>query len=102
MNEFNLSNSDKIPAKYFEELSKDDLRRALKSIILDLLLNDFQKLTLLLYRHDVPERKAALAFNEPDNERKAEHLADLVIQRELQKVATRRAYRRYKAEKGNK
>lgn len=102
MEQSDLYRSDKIPLKYFEEVEKNELKKRLTLFILDLLVNDFQRLTLLLYRHDVAEQKASLAMREPTNEQKASHLAELVIERELQKAATRKAYRQYKENRKNK
>ena len=102
MEQSELYHSDKIPLKYFEKPDRNELKKQLTLFILDLLVNDFRKLSALLYRHDVAERKAALAMREPTNEQKAGHLAELVIERELQKAATRKAYREYKENQKNK
>ena len=51
-----------------------------------------------MYRHDVSESKFNVALEAESLDRQADLLADLVIERELQKVATRRAYRKHKAD----
>lgn len=55
-----------------------------------LIERDFQGLLNILYRIDVNEDKAKLAFagNDP-----AKGIAKLIIERELQKVATREKYK---------
>lgn len=51
---------------------------------------DFQKLMNILYRIDVNEEKTKMAFatNDPANE-----IAKLIIERELQKVESRKKYK---------
>lgn len=56
----------------------------------------------MVYRHDVSEIKFNLALESGNLEVQAENIADLVIDRELEKVKTRIAYRREKEEKMKK
>lgn len=93
----NLDKYQQIPAAYFESLSGDELSRRLKVFILDLLQHDFHRLCNLIYRHDVPESKFNEALSGPDIEVQAEAIAQLVIEREMQKIASRKAYREYKS-----
>lgn len=51
---------------------------------------DFQGLLNILYRIDVSEDKAKLAFTTSNP---ADEIAKLIIERELQKVATREKYK---------
>jgi hypothetical protein len=51
---------------------------------------DFQKLLNMLYRIDVDEQKSKIAFADDDP---AVSLAELIIERELKKVETRKKYR---------
>lgn len=96
-----LDQYQQIPATYFEHLTRDELMRNLTGFIYDLLQHDFHRLCNLIYRHDVLESKfnAALELNDIDEQAKA--IALLVIDRELQKVASRKAYREAKASKEN-
>jgi hypothetical protein len=76
------------PVKTFGGL--EELRIWLTTQITLLLDSDMQKLMNILYRIDVSENKVKVAFS--DNH-PAKEIADLIIERELQKVETRRKYR---------
>ncbi len=102
----NLDKYQQIPATYFESLSGDELSKRLKVFILDLLQHDFHRLCNLIYRHDVAESKFNQALSNSDIEVQAAAIAQLVIEREMQKIASRKAYREYnsgkKEQAGNK
>jgi hypothetical protein len=53
----------------------------------------------MIYRHDVAEDRFNEALQADNLELQAERIADLVIERELQKVKTRKAYRKQKERK---
>ena len=57
------------------------------SLLID---QDFQRLMNILYRIDVSEEKTKMAFASSDM---AKTIAQLIIDRELQKVATREKYK---------
>ncbi len=98
MDSINLFNTgDKIPSKYFELPDQHRLREALTVFIADLLAHDFSKLCHLMYRYDVPEQAFHQALASESIDEQASCIADLVIAREMQKVATRAAYRQHKA-----
>lgn len=74
--------------------SPADLKKALVQYIDRLIIDDFSLLISLLYRIDIPQEKASLALAEKNKTTSAgEVLAELIIQRQLQKIKTRRAYR---------
>jgi hypothetical protein len=52
--------------------------------------NDFQHFLNLLYRIDISEEKAKLAFTD---DHPTARLAELIIERELQKAASRKKYK---------
>ncbi len=85
--------------KEYETFSRDELRKRLQDFIADLLEHDFQKLCNLIYRHDVKEEKFRQALQYSNIEEQASEIAELVIERELQKVETRKAYRELKNRK---
>ncbi len=64
----------------------------LKNKLLNLLENDLPALYQLLYRIDVDEKKARLAFG-GDTNIIAENLLELILQRILQKAKSRVAYK---------
>jgi hypothetical protein len=53
----------------------------------------------MMYRHDVSESKFNAALEAQTLDEQADMLADAVIEREMQKVATRLAYRKSGPEK---
>lgn len=91
-----------IPATYFEQLSYDELMKNLSRFIFDLLQHDFHRLCNLIYRHDVDESKFNQALQLSDVEAQAKAIAALVVDREMQKVASRKAYREHKLRNENK
>ncbi len=76
-----------------ENHSPEQLRERLAHAIARLIQTDMERLLWILYRLDVSEEKAitALSLSEmPDFA-----LADLVIERELQKIKTRQQYKEW-------
>jgi hypothetical protein len=73
--------------------SIDEIREKLLVLINDLINKDFQTLIQLLYRIDVNEKKIRLYLNEKPNEDAASVLADLIIERQLQKIESRKKFR---------
>lgn len=88
--------SKSIPEQLFETLNRDELKQRLTLFFSDLLQHDFNQLCTIIYRHDVSEIRFREVLQIPDLDVQAEQIADLVIERELQKIATRKAYRKYK------
>jgi hypothetical protein len=74
-----------------EVTSADDFQNILTKLIRHLLDHDFERLLNGLYRIDVSEEKVKLAMASADNV--AGQIAGLIIERELQKVATREKYK---------
>ncbi len=83
-------------AKDYEVLSHNELRDQLSTFIKDLLENNPEKLAAMMYRHDVKEHLFQNGLMLEDMDEQASFIADLVIERELQKVETRKAYRKNK------
>jgi hypothetical protein len=79
-------------------LKSDDLARihVLRNILAEklneLLQNNFEKLRFFLYRVDIPEETVARLYTETNRSDLHFKLADLIIEREMQKVRTRLAY----------
>lgn len=86
--DFNLE-KDSLPV----ENSIDDLRNGLEKIIRYLLDKDFERLLLAMYRIDIAENKVKVILSTSEPDKISWELADLIIERELQKVETRRKYR---------
>lgn len=75
------------------QLTMDELKEKLTQIIRYFLDKEFERLLQAMYRIDINENKLkiVLASNSPENV--APTIANLIIERELQKVETRRKYR---------
>ena len=86
------------PADY-EALSRGELRLNLSAFIKELLLTNPERLAALMYRHDVKQHLFQTGLLIEDVDEQALFFADLVIDRELQKVASRAAYKKEKEEK---
>jgi hypothetical protein len=56
----------------------------------DLINNDFERLVSLLYRIDVSEKKLTILLQENKTGNTAELIANLIIERQLQKIISRR------------
>ncbi len=75
-------------------ISMEEMRQRLAAEINELILHDFQKLVGILYRVDVNERKLKYLLQENVGEDAAVIIADLIIERQLQKLKSRQEYRR--------
>jgi len=58
-----------------------------------LILSDFSKLILLLYRIDVNEKKLKQLIAEKKSTDAAEIIVDLIIERQIQKIKTRERFK---------
>jgi len=70
----------------------EQLHEYLSRAISELLDRDFNRLLVALYRIDVSEHKVAEAISQENAGEIAPKLATLIIERELQKVITRKKY----------
>lgn len=70
--------------------SYNDMKLALSQRINDWILYDFNKLIHVLYRLDVSETKINQLLKDNRSEDASDILADLVIERELQKIEVRK------------
>ena len=86
----------------YESLSRNELEMRLHTFISELLAHDFEKLCNLIYRHDVEETKFNNALQLPDIDDQAWKITHLVIDREMEKVKMRKAYKEYKDEQKRK
>jgi hypothetical protein len=82
--------------KYVEvkdTLSYEVLKEQLTATVVYMLLHEMEKLMGILYRIDVNERKVKNAFAQNNPKLIAPILADLIIERELQKAQHRANYK---------
>jgi len=75
-------------------LDRNMIREKLAILIEHLMQSNFEKLCQAMYRLDVSELKFHKVMTEKPTEEIASSLADLVIEREMQKVRTRIMYKR--------
>ena len=75
-------------------ISSDEMKQQLIIHINDLLLNDFQKLIHILYRVDVNENKLRKLLQLNPQTYAAVIIADLLIERQQQKIKTKESFRR--------
>ena len=75
-------------------LDRNTIREKLAILIAHLIQNNFEKLCQAMYRLDVSEVKFDKVMNEKPIEEIPYAVADLVIEREMQKVRTRIMHKR--------
>lgn len=68
-------------------------RELLAATINEWIQNDFQKLVTVLYRMDVSESKLKLLLKENPNSDAGLIIADLMIERQVQKIKSRQQFR---------
>ncbi|MBS1983206.1 MAG: hypothetical protein JST16_03460 [Bdellovibrionales bacterium] len=73
-------------------LEKSDVLQFIENQVLQMLTRDRRKLLNTLYRLDISERGSSTALRLPSVQAQARSLAALILERELQKAATRRKY----------
>lgn len=69
-----------------------ELRRQLSISINEMILSDFDNLVLLLYRLDIDETKLRKILNENHASDAGNIIADLIIERQLQKIKSRQQF----------
>ena len=74
-----------------EKISLDELKKDLSIFINQLIQRDFHSLVALLYRIDISEAKLKKLLDEMD-ENAGDIIAVLIIERELEKLQSRREY----------
>lgn len=77
-----------------EERSVEKIREQLITLINELINKDFHALVQILYRIDVDEKKIRYYLEKNRNENSASILADMIIGRQLQKIESRKHFRK--------
>ncbi len=85
-----------IDTDFAEEISMQALQEKLTLQINDLILNNFQRLVTILYKVDVDENKLKRILKENSGNDAAGIIAHLIIEREVQKMETRKQFRNTK------
>ena len=74
--------------------SLDDLKIALASKFNELINTDLNHLVQILYRIDISERKLKETLNQNKDKDAGKLLAELTVERQLQKIRSREQYRK--------
>jgi len=77
-----------------EKITEEKMREKISDHINYLVVQDFQKLVSILYRVDVNEEKLMLLLKENQGKDTGLIIADLIIERQLQKIKSRKEFRR--------
>ena len=85
--------NDELPVKIAVQKSYAEIHAQLSAYINTLIKNDFDKLITYLYRIDVNEQKLKLLLQQNGNEDAGNIIATLIIERQQQKIETRRQFR---------
>jgi len=88
-NELVASVNKELALELPSKISEEELRASLAAHINHLINTDFEKLVSLLYRIDVNEKKLKQWLNTAVGENSALLIADLIIERQLQKIKSR-------------
>jgi hypothetical protein len=76
-----------------ETISLEELKQKLSLHVNHLINHDFEKLVFYLYRIDVNESNMKQLLDQRDGENAPGLIADLIIERQLQKIKSRQQYR---------
>ena len=76
-----------------EKISFEELKEQLSHQINHLIETDFQKLVSLLYRIDISEPRLKHLLKENQGENAGKIIAELIIERQLQKIKSRQQFR---------
>lgn len=74
------------------KISFEEMKEKLSAHINHLINHDFQQLVILLYRIDVSETKLRALLKENQNEDAGNMIAQLILERQLQKIKTRKEF----------
>ena len=76
------------------QMSMEAIRIALADHVNQLINTDFDRLVSLLYRIDVPEKKMRQLLDQQQGENAPLLIADLIIERQLQKIESRKQFKK--------
>ncbi|HET6994004.1 MAG TPA: hypothetical protein VFI06_03430 [Chitinophagaceae bacterium] len=77
-----------------KEIATASFRESLSRMLNDLINEDFEKLVQFLYRLDIDEKKLRKILEINTDRDAGEMIAELVIERQLQKIKYRREFKR--------
>lgn len=100
--EVSISDNILSEANSIEEIPDEQAKKKLMDLINELIQKDFNALLQLLYRIDVDENKIRHYLKENRNMDSASLLADLIIERQQQKIKSRQQFRTTKEDNEEK
>ncbi len=77
-----------------KRLQREALIEELSRRVDFLMKHDYERLCYCMYTIDVPEEKFTEAVRKPEEEQPARVIAELILEREVEKMETRRRYMR--------
>ena len=80
------------------EQDYEKVKAWLSYVVEQMMEQDFEKFIFVLYRLDIPERKVMVALSNETKIPANEYIADLIIEREVQKIKSRQWYKKHKTE----
>lgn len=72
----------------------ESLKKALSEKVNSLINEDFPALVQLLYRMDIPEQRLRMLLEGKRDENAADIIAEMMIERQLQKIEVRKSFRK--------
>lgn len=88
----NIADTILFEANSIEQVPNEETKKRLMDLINELIQKDFNALVQLLYRIDVDEKKIRVYLKENKNQDSASVLADLIIDRQQQKIKSRQEF----------
>ena len=88
----NIADTILFEANSIEQVPNEKTKKRLMDLINELIQKDFNALVQLLYRIDVDEKKIRVYLKENKNQDSASVLADLIIDRQQQKIKSRQEF----------
>ncbi|HTE10069.1 MAG TPA: hypothetical protein VK645_03850 [Chitinophagaceae bacterium] len=79
----------------------EEMRQKLQARVNQIIETDFQKLVNILYRIDVNERKLKYLLQENVGEDAPVIIADLIIERQMEKIKSRKQFSRHDDDSGD-
>ena len=92
------STINQLLVRQVDKVNMDELRQKLTIHFNDLISNNFEKLVQLLYRLDINEKKLKSVLENFPDRNAGEMIAELVIERQMQKLKTRKESKRSEGE----
>jgi hypothetical protein len=81
-----------------QRVDREELKRRLAGVVNEMMAHDFPRLVQVLYRVDVSEKKLKLLLHEHPEQDAGDIIADLLIERQLEKLRLKQQFGRKDAD----